>query len=309
MKAVFDRSRQALDFLEAHRLEPTSINIDVVRAYIADPGSALARDIDALTDGGLRLSPVQIADLAERHLRRHDDGAARVLRQTDRLDRLTGDVHGLASQLGEEVGAVATNPAPWPDIVRLLTDRLGDAERQLADLRDEISLLRGEIASPPREDARRDVPFHRIEPVDAADRIATLVAGQRGYAIVVFGLDDLLGINTRFGRDVGDNVINALASTLRQTFAERPLLRSGGNEFVIVLVDTVQTVARAMTDDALAAFAARRLKLRGDGSWIGQVTASAGIGIAKGDPSDAVLGRARTRMLEATADGGNRVIG
>jgi diguanylate cyclase len=126
------------------------------------------------------------------------------------------------------------------------------------------------------------------------------------YLLMVFSVDDLAGINNRFGRGVGDNVLSAFAATLQQAFPEQEVIRWTANEFIVIATDLPTMSARLLVEDVLIAFNARRLKLRGTGAWIGPVTASVGIVANQDDGLKAALARARANALLAAAQGGNR---
>lgn len=327
MKAVFERARAALAFLESHQIAPSPAHYDLALRYQSDPDGALGRQIAAFTDGGLRLTAEQVAILIERHVGA-DVGAAIGAREqavsahTAELSSLTSGAHELTSALGRDVGAFAADRAGWPGSATVFSDRLNRAERDLADMRHEIASLRSRIAAPtmpPSGDDDGGASDRLADPVidtmtDALTRrgaeavLAQLADHDRGFALILIQLDDLVAINDRYGQSVGNNVLTALVSTLRQSFADRELIRWSGNEFLIVILDTAIAVVRDQVREALDAMAARRLRLRDSGEYIGTVTASAAIMAGRGEPGEAVLARARAR-LSATADqGGGRVV-
>ncbi|MFD1786502.1 diguanylate cyclase domain-containing protein [Sphingomonas floccifaciens] len=323
MKAVFDRARAALAFLESHQIAPTPAHYDLALRYLADPTGPLGRQIAAYTDGGLRLTGEQAALLIASFA---DDGTpasigAReqaVSEQTAQLSSLTSGAHELTSALGRDVGAFAADQASWPDSATVFSDRLGQAERELADMRSEISALRSRIAAPATDAGRGGASDRLADPVidtltDALTRrgaeavLAQLAHYDRGFALILVQLDGLVAINERYGQSVGNNVLSALVSTLRQHFPDQELIRWSGNEFVIVILDTAVTVVRTQLREALDALAKRRLRLRDSGEYIGTVTASAALLTARGESGEDVLARARARLADTAGLGGNRL--
>lgn len=327
MKAAFERARAALDFLERHQIDPSPVHFDLALRYRTDPGGALGRQIAALTDGGLRLTGEQVAGLVERHLG-GDAGAsigARALavsEQSAQLSTLASDAHDLTAALGRDVGAFAADRTGWPDTADVFSSRLSRAERDLADMRGEISALRQRVAAArdssdgphggasdrladPVIDAMTDALTRR----GAEAMLAQLADDDRGVALILIQLDDLIAINDRYGQSVGNNVLSALVSTLRQTFAGQELIRWSGNEFVIVVHDTAVAVVRDQVREALDALAARRLRLRDSGEFIGTVTASAAVLAGRAESGVTLLGRARQRLAETAGLGGNRIEG
>ncbi len=318
MKAAFDRARLALDFLEEHRLEPSVAHYGLALAFLTNPRSPLADAIERLTGDGLRLSSEAAADLSRRYLSPEQSIGAReqaVVRQAAELGALSTDAHEVTSALGRDVGSFAAQADTWPREADRFITRLSDAERQLAEVREEIARLRtrigGEKPGPLTEsdDMGRDPLTQALDQSGAQRVLNQLVDYKRDYVLLMFGLDDLIGINERYGRPVGDNVLNAFTATLSEIFPRQELIRWTGNEFVIVMKDTGSTAVRLLAEEALAAMRARRLKLRGSGLAIGVVTASAGMVLGRDEPATIVLDNARERLLEAAARGGNRVEG
>ena len=316
MKLFFQRARSALDFLEHHQLEPSVTHYDLALRYITYPASDLARDIDERADGGARLTSSEILALLERH-GVENRGAALdqrehlVARQAEELGNLTSDAHGLTATLGRDVGTIVKQSDDWPTSTSGLIARLADAERDLAELRDDFVTLRNAIGVPgaARADVGHDELTQALNQMGARRVLDPLARQGRTYVLMMFVIDDLIGINNRFGRPVGDNVLNAFAATLREGFPGVELIRWTGNEFVVVAADLALMAARALAEDALAALRERRLKLRGTGEWIGTVTASAGIVVGHGEAPEALLAQARMHALSAAALGGNQIKG
>ncbi|MEC3910897.1 diguanylate cyclase [Sphingobium sp. CR2-8] len=234
-----------------------------------------------------------------------------VARQADELGTLTSDAHDLTEALGRDVGIIVNQPDRSLINTDNLVTRLSAAERELAELRDDFMTLRNAIDNPgqPRADVDQDELTRALNQTGAWRVLEPLLREGHSYVLIMFVIDDLVSINAKFGREVGDNVLNAFAATLRQEFPKEDLIRWNGNEFLIVATDIAATAARIQTDEALAAFAARRLRLRGTGEWIGTVTASAGIVTSRGEEPEAILELARSSALSAVEQGGNRTVG
>jgi diguanylate cyclase len=313
---VFQQARSALDFLEHHQLEPTATNYDFALCCVAHPASELARDVYERTYRGSPLTSSDVLALLERH-GTDDPGVAierrerMVARQAEQLGSLTSDAHDLTEALGRDVGTIVKQSDDWPTGTSDLIARLSEAERDLAELREEFRTLRNAIgvSGPQRVETGHDELTQALNQVGASRVLAALVGNGRPYVLIMFIIDDLVGINKRFGRPVGDNVLNAFAATLREIFPGVELIRWTGNEFIIVTTDLATMAARPLAEDALATLKARRLKLRGTGAWIGAVTASAGMVVSQGEAPEALLARARANAHEAASLGGDQIKG
>lgn len=260
MKAAFDLARKALAFLEVHQLQPTVAHYAVALDIVTHPASPLARAVEEHTDGGLRLGAETVAALSKAHLPVADGGGSvdhreqAVARQTAALGSLTSDAQDLTHALSRDVGTMARAADDWPQADGLVA-RLSDAERDLAELRHEFARLRADVAAgtlPPHDDDRDDLT-QALNQHSARPLLEGYATGGRSYATMLFSVDDLIGINERFGRAVGDNVLNAFAATLRQTFPDEELIRWSGNEFIVVVGDVTLGAARERAEDALTA--------------------------------------------------------
>ncbi|MDR6788617.1 diguanylate cyclase [Sphingomonas sp. BE138] len=312
---AFDRARRALNFLELHRLDPSPSHYEFALAVIGAPGSALSEAVAAHTDGGLRLTVAAVQALVEQHLspRREqtlDRRERTVMRQAQELGTLTHDAHHLTAALGRDMGAMVERAADLPAAATDFVHRLSDAERELADLRNEVVRLRDNIVpAPPPADADRDGLTQALNRSGAAGVMARADAGGLGHVAVTFSVDALDAINDRYGRAVGDNVLNAFASTLQQTFDDEELIRWSGNEFLFIIRDLTADATRLRAEQALATFAARRLRLRGSGEPIGRVTASAGIAEGAAGQQEQSLIAARAAAALAASRGGDQLEG
>jgi diguanylate cyclase (GGDEF)-like protein len=121
------------------------------------------------------------------------------------------------------------------------------------------------------------------------------------YALILLDIDNFKAINDTFGHQVGDEVLQEVASALRVSSGDR-VFRIGGEEFAVLL-------AKCGPEDA--ANVATRLceKVRGLDVLGGEpVTVSAGVAWA-GDPTehDQTFKRADKALYHAKATGKNRV--
>ena len=112
-------------------------------------------------------------------------------------------------------------------------------------------------------------------------------------------------INDRFGHDKGDEVLAAVATTLRSSLRESDFVgRYGGEEFLILLPDTGKQQARTVAEKVRAAVEAivlSNLELR--------VTASLGVATLPDDcgEADSLVRAADRALYAAKGRGRNRV--
>jgi diguanylate cyclase (GGDEF)-like protein len=120
---------------------------------------------------------------------------------------------------------------------------------ELDDLRTEVGRLKARLAE--TEDlADRDALtplLNRRALVRELGRIRTFAQRYGSPAsLVYFDLDDLKGVNDRFGHAAGDAVLKATADRLVANVRESDLVgRMGGDEFAVILVQADQATAEA----------------------------------------------------------------
>lgn len=169
-----------------------------------------------------------------------------------------------------------------------------ERERLLAALQQANSSLATTVLT----DAMTQLPNRRALLEDMQRRLAS---NQEDQALIVasVGLDNFKPINDRFGHDVGDLLLQAVAKRLRRMLRDSDIAaRIGGDEFVVLAVEQ-----RERADEAGAALARRlesatkgRFKL--DSALVDYEGASVGVVVAEPECShaQALLNRADAAM-------------
>ncbi|HSV04238.1 MAG TPA: PleD family two-component system response regulator [Phenylobacterium sp.] len=144
--------------------------------------------------------------------------------------------------------------------------------------------------------------------LDALSRRAG--AGGEPVACLVIDIDHFKKVNDSFGHQVGDEVLREFALRLASNVRAIDLpVRYGGEEFVVVMPDTLLEDARRIAERIRLHVAGSPFRVLG-GQELLSVTISIGVA-ASLEPQDtpqALLRRADQAMYEAKAAGRNRVI-
>jgi len=149
---------------------------------------------------------------------------------------------------------------------------------EIDDLRGEVARLKTRLAE--AEDvADRDALtplLNRRALVRELGRIRTF-AQRYGTAasLVYFDLDDLKGVNDRFGHAAGDAALKAVAERLLASVRDSDIVgRMGGDEFAVILVQADQAVAEAKAASLARAIEAEPLLF---GDWSAPLHVSFGV--------------------------------
>jgi diguanylate cyclase (GGDEF)-like protein len=122
---------------------------------------------------------------------------------------------------------------------------------------------------------------------------------------LVADIDHFKRVNDGYGHETGDKVLAAFGASLRQhTRACDTVIRSGGEEFVVLMPHTELDAAILVADRFRASLAATRIDPFPD-----PVTVSVGVAeLAEDEQGDSLLRRADKALYEAKRSGRNKVI-
>src|SRR5579871_1446979 len=133
--------------------------------------------------------------------------------------------------------------APGGDIVRV--DAILRDVTQDRQYREQIQYLAA-------HDELTDLPNRTLLHDRLRQAIAQAARGERRFAVLFLDLDRFKQINDRYGHAIGDKVLQAVANRLRGVLRRGDTVaRTGGDEFVMVLVDTGDSVDIAALADRL----------------------------------------------------------
>jgi diguanylate cyclase (GGDEF)-like protein len=128
--------------------------------------------------------------------------------------------------------------------------------------------------------------------------------GRSQAALLMVDVNHFKLVNDTYGHEVGDQVLQALADTLRGAVrGYDTCARWGGEEFLVLLPETSMADAMGVGEKLLRAVAQRP-----EGETLPGITLSVGVAVhLPGEASAALLRRADDAMYEAKRNGRNRV--
>lgn len=317
---MFDSIR---DFLTRNALGPDPINYEFAYRIISNPEGALAKSVDRITDGGVRLTVKDIQSLGgqvatsatpEQTAQIGQVLVAQTQMQVEGFQDLVATIRSETRDFGRDLAlqadAIKTAGASVSvgDIVRLTTamiDRVQSAEEQLEAATREADELRRKLEEA-RGDADRDpltgLPNRRV----FEQRYAALASEGSALCIAVCDIDHFKRVNDGFGHAVGDRVLKAIGEALREQCEPSLVARYGGEEFVVLFANLELAQARTTLEAARSLVAGKRYRLRETDAPLGAVTFSAGLtAAAPAEPVSEAFVRADRLLYAAKADGRN----
>ncbi|TKD53207.1 GGDEF domain-containing protein [Sphingomonas baiyangensis] len=330
---VDDLYQRIGQFLADQHLEPNPVNYAFAYHVIADPTGALATEVEARIDGGVRLTQRDIADLGvtidreragvarETPARAADLLVAETQMQVEQFVDMMSSMQAETRDFGRDLiasadalerGGDAIGSAPEfldrvARITQAMVGRVTDAERRLEQATHETQMLRRKLEEA-RGDALRD-PLTGLPNRRAFEQAyAAGVDEGRAMCLAVCDVDHFKRVNDEFGHAVGDRVLRSIALTLTEACEGHFVARYGGEEFA-VLFYAAPGDAAAVMEAARSQVAGKRYRVRETDAPLGEITFSAGVTeAAPADPLDAAFQRADRLLYAAKADGRNRVV-
>ncbi|TAA10773.1 sensor domain-containing diguanylate cyclase [Pseudoxanthomonas winnipegensis] len=122
-------------------------------------------------------------------------------------------------------------------------------EQQLRQYQDELEVQNADLAAQTRTDPLTGLPNRRALTMALDMALEQHAAGRgKGVSVAVVDVDHFKVINDVHGHATGDEVLVALADTLRAHSADGMAARYGGEEFVILFPDSTGEQARAQCE-------------------------------------------------------------
>ena len=313
-------------FLDAHGLDPDPAHYGFAYAAFTDPamGQAVAR----LTDGGVRLSRLDIESLGGSASPRRplpsvaapDSGTVRLVNETraqvdgfaDLMRSIQDETTGFSRDLQESAAAIQRQPsiAGIDEIARLtgaMVARVRDAEKRLAAATAETDALRARLGEA-QAMARRDPLTGLANRLGFEEAFAAPADTALPRCLAVADVDHFKRFNDEHGHAVGDRVLSAIGRGLETACAGQLVARYGGEEFAVLITGVDRPGAAAMMEAARTALANRHFRDRETGNALRQITLSAGVvAVRPGETLAVALARADELLYAAKADGRDRI--
>lgn len=323
-QSMFDRVR---DFLTRNALGPDPVNYEFGYRIASNPDGDLARAVEELTDGGVRLTRndiealggvVSTASTPTSAGQREAIGqmlVAQTQMQVEGFQDLVAAMRNEARDFGRDLAAkanairdISASSVSVTDIVRLtsaMIERVHTTEEQLEAATREADELRQKLEEA-CDNAQRDPLTGLANRRAFEEGYAERQARQASIAVAVCDIDHFKRVNDGFGHAVGDRVLKAIGKALAEHCDGHLVARYGGEEFVVLFADIALDKARALLETAREEVARKRYRLRETDAPLGEVTFSAGLtAVGEGESVGDAFERADGLLYAAKADGRN----
>lgn len=314
-------SEQVHAFLTQHRLEPLPHNYHLAYAYLDGSHAELAKAVNLVVDGGVRISQDQATGLYERFCGRAvtpypPELAAAVsirqqaLRLADLVAAASASTGEFKRDLSDRLPTIdVADPAILTQLVAAMIERTQRAERELAATTAEVEKLRQKLEAV-QGDAEHDILTGLPNRRGLEAYFATLKQSAGPRALALCDIDRFKTYNDKYGHGVGDRVLKTVAGSLRECLPRHFVCRWGGEEFLIIVQGDVAT-AVGLIEAAKDTLGATHFRLRETDEPMGRITFSAGVAalLPETNALEAALKKADALLYRAKSEGRDRVIG
>lgn len=298
--------------------------------YAAGSNAALRSDIDALMQGGRKLTEEATFALYKRHVvNANEETTERVNRE---LAHLLREVSASTEQTGGAADRYALNltrlshsldPAPPPAALQQnvnailrdtseIKDSIASMKYVLDESRAEVERLRLELDHARQEalmDALTGLANRKGFDLALTTAMSSARANTESLALIMIDIDHFKLINDTHGHLFGDRVIRTIAQALKATVKGKDVVaRYGGEEFAILLSATPISGAHAVAEQIRRVIEGSRIRRADSDQALGNLTVSSGVAtLLPNESASAFIERADAALYRSKSDGRNCV--
>jgi len=325
-------SEIALKALTGHGVPPTPHNYAVWFAHVSGLEPELSREIEARIAANEPFTDQVSNDLYERYcdLRRHlgalqqtsaelDQAVERVVQViaaaagdtasfNETLDRFSGELgEGIAEgRVRTIVANLLVETQQVAEKGRTLEDKLSRASGEVAELRQNLEVVRREALTDPLT----GIPNRKLFESRLREAARNAVETGEPMSLLMLDIDHFKRFNDNYGHQLGDQVLRLVAKTLADGVKGRDTpARFGGEEFVIVLPQTRLENAVTVAEQIRRTMVRHKVVRKDTGEEYGVIALSVGASVYRpGEDLAELIRRADAALYHAKHTGRNRVV-
>lgn len=218
---------------------------------------------------------------------------------TERLRRGGGDAAKAAAQLLAGTGEMVAR-------MQQCELMLARASEETRDLRDQLQQAETVALTDPLTGLGNRRRFYKV--MSEAMRMAE--ERRQALSLCMLDVDHFQMINELHGHALGDQILRLLGQRVAALIGqEGTVIRWGGQELMIVLPDRTHLEARELVEGVRTLIERSRIKLKGSGQEMAQLTVSLGVAERRAqEDSTELVERAQRAVHLAKASGRNQVV-
>jgi len=321
--------RLALPIMTKLNVPVTPENYMVWYRYVSGRDTSLSRAIDAMVTDGVVFSPERNEELYRRFCGKEGE--------EDLMEEIRSSLKRILGTVANELSVLAGQAAEYESFVSSTVDRLSDSPTaadireaaegiitatktlgdrgrtlrlQLDETTESFDVLRKQFVQARKEslvDFLTGIPNRRYFDGTLTAMVHGVADG--GWSILLLDIDHFKDFNDRFGHLTGDRVLQLVAKTIQKNIKGKDIAcRFGGEEFVVILPETLLDGALSVAENIRKSFSKKSLRAVADRRDLGVLTVSIGAACFRpGESVESLLQRADGALYDAKNGGRNRV--
>ncbi len=183
--------------------------------------------------------------------------------------------------------------------------RFDAAQEEMTVLREALSSLQDEV----RRDELTGIANRRAFDEMLDKQISLSKRKSRPFSLLLIDVDHFKNINDTFGHTIGDEVLRFIAKRIESRIRKEDLAaRFGGEEFTVLLPETLINSAVSVAEGIRSYFSKTRLNRDSKPKTIGKVTISVGVAeYINGETATELINRADSALYKAKKNGRNQI--
>ena len=187
-----------------------------------------------------------------------------------------------------------------------LEERLSASKKEITELQTNLEVVRYESMTDPLTQLFNRKHFD----ITLAQAIEDAAKTSEPLSLMMSDVDHFKKFNDTYGHLTGDQVLRLVSMSIKQNIkGQDTATRYGGEEFAVILPNTVMRSAIVVGDHIRRAVMTKELMKRSTGEHLGRVTVSIGVAtLRKGDTPQSLIERADACLYAAKRHGRNRIM-
>lgn len=327
---IRETSDKALDFMSVYNVIPSPSNYQVWYNYASEENMSLNKAIDDMIRKHKSFTSTVCHNLYERFFSNDQEQnaithagqgiqaeLARIAKTVNAIDKGTARYGASLTENLNSMDNVPGGTELKAIISSLMTETRdvvlhnNDAQEQLRESARTVQKLQTTLEAVRLEsltDMLTNIGNRKAFEESLRTAIKKAQTEDNGLCLAMGDIDLFKKFNDSWGHHVGDQVLKAVAHSIKTRVSEKgTVARYGGEEFVILLPGISLEVARELTETIRLAIAGRTMKRKRTGESIGKITCS--FGVAKyrlKEHRNDFLERADAALYRSKANGRNR---
>lgn len=327
---IRETSDRALDLMSMYNVIPSPSNYQVWYGYASEEDMSLNKAIDDMIRKNNSFTSTICKNLYERYFSNDQEQSAvthagkGIQTELAKIAKTVNDINKGTARYGasltENLNSMDNVPggAELKAIISSLRAETRDiashnnsAQEQLRESAKTVQKLQTTLEAV-RQESLTDILTNigNRKAFEEGLKSALKKAGEKesNLCLVMGDIDHFKKFNDSWGHHVGDQVLKAVAHSIKIRIGEKgKVARYGGEEFVIILPGTSLKKAHELTEAVRLSIATRSMKRKRTGESIGRITCSFGVAqYRSGEHRNDFLERADAALYQSKTNGRNR---